>query len=61
MGILETTGHTTTSKTTISLTPVGIEVSQETDPRPVHRLSCTLTKTINNIITALTYANQIFW
>jgi hypothetical protein len=52
MGILETMGHTTTSSTTRSLTPAGIVKAQKTDPGPVHRLSCTLTGTINYIITA---------
>jgi hypothetical protein len=47
MGMSETTGHTTTSNTTKSLTAEGPEMSQETDPRPIHRLSCTLTGTIN--------------
>jgi hypothetical protein len=44
---------TTTSRITISLTPAGIVMSQETNPRPIHRLSCILTGTINNTITAL--------
>jgi hypothetical protein len=29
-------------------------MSQENDPRPIHRLSCTLTGTTNNINMALT-------
>jgi hypothetical protein len=53
MGILETMGHMTTSSTTRSHTPAGIEMSQESDPRLIHLLSHTLTGTINNIITAL--------
>jgi hypothetical protein len=43
MGISESMGHMTTSNTTISLTPEGIERSQETDLRPMHQLSYTLT------------------
>jgi hypothetical protein len=48
----ETTGHMTPSSTTRIHRPAGIKKSQETDPRPIHQLSCTLTGTINNTITA---------
>jgi hypothetical protein len=58
MGMLQTTGHTTTSNTTKSPTPEGTEMSQETDPRPIHQLSCTLTGTINNAITLLLMENH---
>jgi hypothetical protein len=34
MGTLETMGHTTISSITSSLAPAGIEMPQETDPRP---------------------------
>jgi hypothetical protein len=61
MGTSETTGHTTIGSTTRRITPAGIEMSQETNLRPIHRLSCTLTGTINNIITALPTSLHFPW